>query len=130
MRLLNLKPFAGRAAQSAGQSSQSYRLTVIAPSSGLNKLMELLVTELAAVGLTPQDVQHHANDATHRIKMAATVACTAAQRAALVRFVHRAGMLPEVRGVRWESVPPADSMVLHSLRFKKAAMACSLSSCH
>ncbi|MBK4737855.1 hypothetical protein [Noviherbaspirillum pedocola] len=119
MRLLNLKNlktrFAPHAAQPRDSSadSQIYRLTVIAQSSELNNLVDLFVTELATAAVVPRDIRHEENERTHRIKIVATVACTPAQRAALVRFVHQAGILPGVRGVKWESVPPTESIVLH-----------------
>jgi hypothetical protein len=128
MGLLTLKnPFAVRAAASKvsmASNSQSYRMTVIAQSPALEtpaleRIFDLLLFELAPIGVMPQHIRHEGEDAGRFVKIVANVICTPAQRTVLVHFVNRAGMLRGVRSVRWENVPQADPVVFHWSRSAK-----------
>lgn len=117
MRLLNLKnPFAVWPVKHRipGElAAQRYRLSVICESSELYRMVDLLLLELAPVGMQPQHIRREEAKSRHLAKIVATVVCTTQERAALVRFVNRAGMIEGVRNVCWESVPRDDSAVLY-----------------
>ncbi|CDG81514.1 hypothetical protein [Janthinobacterium agaricidamnosum] len=101
----NLKPSQRRDNNTFGLSA--YRLTVTCPSSEADQIVHLLLQELQLVGLSPSQILRVWDDSKSMVKLVALVMCQIAQRIGLVRFVNRAGAMPQVRHVRWEGVAPA-----------------------
>lgn len=50
------------------------------------------------------------------VRVCAHVRCSNVERSSLVRLVHRLGLMPAVRSIRWESIPGATKLVKSSQR--------------
>ncbi|MBB5610490.1 MULTISPECIES: hypothetical protein [unclassified Janthinobacterium] len=85
----------------------TYRLTVTCPATQADRVVCLLLAELKSAGLAPSQILRSWDEDKNVVQLIAMVLCQLVQRAVLVRFINRAGALPQVRQVRWEGVAPA-----------------------
>lgn len=95
--------------QTHSDRGQPYRLLVTSESRSVaQETLNLLWREFGGADLTPQRVSLKTHQPSGATRLQITVACDSARRVHLVHFVQQVGDLPGVRGVRWETVPPAE----------------------
>jgi hypothetical protein len=89
--------------------AQPYRLQVTGASRSVaQEALNLLWREFAESGLAPQRVSLRTHPSSGLTRLTVNVSCDSRHRVHLVRFVQQVSDLPGVRGVRWETIPPAE----------------------
>jgi uncharacterized membrane protein YhiD involved in acid resistance len=82
-----------------------YQILVSCRSNAASEIKQLILVQLQdgfEQGYT-LDITPRAHQAL--VDFSVSLACSTAERAALVRLVSRLGLEPEIRSVRWQSVP-------------------------